>query len=248
VLIYYRISDASHVADRFADKLTCWRCFIAEFWRSSNRIVVVADNVTDPDLLRELQGFRANNVELRRTKLGNAGSFKYVLAEICGSDLDDTAPVYLCEDDYLHAEGCDELLQEGLAIADYVTCYDPGDKYVSAARGGNPALQTDYEVSPVRITASTHWKYTNSTSMTFAARAGTLRADRDAWNYWSSRCDTPLDLLGFLWLGRNRRRTVASCLPGRSTHTHGGWPGLFVDWDRVAATYRVRPQLPAEVA
>jgi hypothetical protein len=229
--IYYRLSDDSHIADRFASKRTCLNNFVAVFDRPEFEINFILDNMRDEEMIRHVSSLGRS---VTRTSLGNARSYQFIMDQVCVGR--DQTPVYFCEDDYLHLPDAPQLLLEGLTVGEYASVYDPGDKYVSAAKGGNPILNCDGEISRVMATKSAHWKHTTSTSMTFATTPAILRKHQLAW-YAHSQGQTPLDLLGFMYLRQHFQTTIATCMPGRSTHVHGGWPGLFVDWLKVAKEF-----------
>jgi hypothetical protein len=234
--IFLRLSNNSFAKPRIADKAACLDNFIATFLRPYDTITIIADNVSDPAINETLAarggyGF----IDVERTSLGNAGAFLHCLDLACRQCADDE-PVYLCEDDYLHLPDAAKYLAEGLSIADYATLYDCPDKYINHRDGGpNPLIEHDGEQTIVRRTTSTHWKYTNSTTATFVATGKTLRADRAVWEHFSANGICPLDFQAFRHLATYAPgRRVASCLPGRSTHTESPLITPYVDWDAVA--------------
>lgn len=233
--IFLRLSDCSFAKPRIADKRACLDNFITTFLRPDVSITIVADNVLDEDLCHRLAELSHNGfVEVQYTRLGNAGAFLHCLDLACAECADDE-PVYLCEDDYLHLPDAAKYLAEGLTLADYATLYDCPDKYVNHRDGGpNPLIEHDGEQTIVRRTASTHWKYTNSTTATFAALGKTLRADRAVWEHYSANGVCPQDFQAFRHLATHTPgRTVASCLPGRSTHCESPMITPYVDWAKV---------------
>ena len=148
------------------------------------------------------------------------GKDKYMLDkfEFCRNNFKSDDIVYMVEDDYMHYPGSDILFEEGLQHADYVTLYDHPDKY-SQFIHPNPELTDIGENTVVFLTKSSHWKYTNSTTGTFAFIHQTLVEDYDIWmdqvinNIWG------YDYQGFINIRKNNRK-VASCIPGRSSHMH----------------------------
>jgi hypothetical protein len=133
-------------------------------------------------------------------------------------------------------------LPEGLAHADYVTGFDHPDKYIADELGGNPLVTGGGEETRVLLTRSSHWKYTNSTTMTFMARVATLRQDREVFH---RHCGTgyPYDYQLFRELcGAGRR--LASTIPAQSTTLELPHIGPLVDWEAVqfatSALYRKR--------
>ena len=131
-------------------------------------------------------------------------------------NVDDT--IYMLEDDYMHYPDSDVLIEEGLEHADYVTLYDHPDKYSSFIHP-NPELTDIGENTVVFLTKSSHWKYTNSTTGTFALKKQTLINDFDIWMYEVVNNIWNYDYHGFVNLRKNNRK-IASCIPGRSSHMY----------------------------
>jgi len=174
--VVYRISDNSFAKDKLAiaTKIGCLKNFLKEF--GDKNLLVVMDNC-HPDSIKKIKKLCGNTVE---TSLGNAGSFSYAI-DWAIKNLKDKDLVYFVEDDYIHANNAKAILLEGLAIADYVSLYDHPDKYIDKKDKGNPYVQFGGEVTRVLLTDSVHWKETNSTTMTFATSAKTLREDVKLW-------------------------------------------------------------------
>ena len=177
---------------------------------------VVADRCSD----ETLNMIKSTGLPVVNTDLGNAGSLRFALElALEGSDED---LVYFCEDDYLHLDKAPKLLEEGIRRAEYVTLYDHPDKYTSLYDGG--------EVSKVIKTASSHWRYTVSTCMTFGCRVRTLREDMEIWREFTAG-PHPHDHFIFSKL-REKRRRLAVCIPGAACHTdltvsgHLGWVAM----------------------
>jgi len=238
--ILMRISDAGNpkkVKLPFATPLYCLDNCIQVFGR--DRLTVFADNCS-PETLHAL---RERSILPLEIKLGNAGSFLHVLnyarEHFSGEDR-----LYLLEDDYLHLPSAPLLLEEGLDIADYVTLYDHSDKYFNAADGGpNPFIREGGELGRVLLTKSTHWKTTNSTTMTFAVRAKTLAEDAPVWQKYAIR-----DFAAFTFLQRHPknlwkyllqtlsphpRRRLISSIPAAATHCELAWLAPLISWDEI---------------
>jgi hypothetical protein len=146
-------------------------------------------------------------IPLILTDAGNAGSFRAALE--MATECEDDELIYFCEDDYLHQHGVEKILEEGIKRADYVSLYDHPDKYTRFYNGG--------EYSKVIRTESSHWRFTASTCMTFAAKAKTLKQDKEVWlnhtsesHPWDHKIFTDLAKLG---------RKLAVPLPGWACHT-----------------------------
>jgi hypothetical protein len=142
---------------------------------------------------------------------------------------DDTI-VYVLEDDYVHRPGWTALLREGLGPIthptlsfDYVTLYDHRDKYEWAE------LYRDL-TSKIGVTQSIHWRTVPSTTNTFACLAWTLRTDRQLFEFFKNQDNEKFKTLTRLG------RTVASCIPGWSTHAHTGCVAPCIDWDAYGRT------------
>lgn len=149
--------------------------------------------------------------------------------------IDDKAVVYFLEDDYLHRPGAGKVINEGLTLGDYVTLYDHPDKYQGACRSVNPDLTGRGEVSEVLLTPTTHWKMTNSTTMTFACRGQTLREDMEVWRRHTEGTH-PNDYGAFReLLERSARTRELLCpIPGYSTHVEVDYPSPLIQWKQVA--------------
>jgi hypothetical protein len=232
---YYRISDNSFVKPRFGDKRRCLENFVATFAPSADELVIIADRCGEAtiEMIRQVckpSLGQLRNDQIHRTEIGNgAGSWRY--AAQLAMQLPDNQPVYLLEDDYLHLPDSRTLMMEGLTIAQYVTLYDHPDKYIPLVQGGNPFVEHGGELTRVLRTTSSHWRFTSSTTMTFATTAGVLRADYATWD----RCTQgshPNDYAAFLEL-HQKGKMLAVCIPGRSTHCDVKWAGAGVNWDAV---------------
>lgn len=202
-MIYYRVSDNSYQKPRLpgSTKQSCFLDFIGKFGDQS--LEIIADNCRS-----ETVGFFVDRgCRVHEITTGNAGSFRSAmdLASVLPAD----EIVYMIEDDYLHRRDASMILiGEGLGLAAYATLYDHPDKYTPQYDLG--------EFSKVCRTEGSHWRFTRSTCMTFAARAGTLQEDRGTWERHISG-DHPNDDAAFVALAERGRR-LAVCIPGRANH------------------------------
>ena len=148
--------------------------------------------------------------------------------------------VYFVEDDYIHRPGSREALLEGIdAGFDYVTLYDHPDKYISGKDGGNPDVHCPRrmgdadEISTVLYSKSCHWKFTNSTTMTFAARRGTIKADADIIGKHLTG-PAPDDFWMFCeLLSWPPHRRLGSSIPAFATHAEKQWLAPLFDWEAI---------------
>tara|TARA_Y100000034_G_C6910429_1_gene424485 strand:+ start:4312 stop:4998 length:687 start_codon:yes stop_codon:yes gene_type:complete len=149
------------------------------------------------------------------TSRGNAGILKFAMEVAAHDKAAADVLAYFVEDDYLHQPKAPKLVEQGLEIADYVTLYDHPDKYMEGYYGGG-------EWSQVRKTEDSHWRYTASTCMTFAAKLSTIRQDIGYWSEFISG-DHPHDHQVFTEGLVNRfpqeDAKLAVCIPGAAFHT-----------------------------
>lgn len=198
------------------DKWRCLENFITVF--NGHDITLIADGVDDAtwDKLNTVHP----TLDLRRTTFGsNAGSFLYSLDEALTLPQDTT--VYFVEDDYIHHEGADIILEQGVSISPYVSLYDHPDKYW----GSNAPCK-------VVITDDCHWRTTGSTTMTFASQVTHLKQDRALFQQWCGGDDKwTHDFQLFTELSNTRG--LITPIPGYATHMDTWVIGKMVDWQAV---------------
>ena len=200
-------------------------------------MTIIADCV-DNELKQTINNYENSNVEIIHEELGsNGASFRFQID--FATNLPDEEIVLFQEDDYLYKpsgwpyQTCTtyhELTREALSFAHYVSFYDHPDKYISPKFGGNKFI-TDHGVENTGIfrTRNSHWKYTNSTTCTFATTAGVIKQDQKFWKLFCPG-NHPNDFQSFLALG-SRGRTLATSLPGKATHTEIPWISPFFEQD-----------------
>ena len=223
----YRYSDNSFNKSRIATKQQCIDNFLKVFHGKVEAIIVIADNC-NPESIRMLQD-RPEVLTLHIANLGNAESFLYACRVALGVSQarDEDGLWYFCEDDYLHQPQAPALIEEGLAIADYVTAYDHPDMY---HEGYNLAVKHGGEPTRVILTPSSHWKYTASTTMTVAMSAKTISEDMDVYEEYC-KDNLPQDYKMWRQLIENRNRRLVCCIPGASTHCEVGFLSPLPDAD-----------------
>jgi hypothetical protein len=179
---------------------------------SKHSIHVLGDDLDD-DMETYVKSFDNVNLE---NKVRGKNQYMVDKFNFCINNFNVDDTIYMLEDDYMHYPNSDVLIEEGLKHADYVTLYDHPDKYEGFTYK-NPEIQGIGEQTVVFLTKHSHWKYTNSTTGTFAFKKQTLIEDYDIWmdqvvnNIWN------YDYQGFVNLRTNNRK-IASCIPGRSSH------------------------------
>ena len=78
------------------------------------------------------------------------------------------------------------------------------------------------------LTENSHWKITNSTTMTFAAKVKTLKETEPILRKFTEGTH-PNDFPMFLELRKNNRILITP-IPGKSTHGETAWLSPLTDW------------------
>jgi hypothetical protein len=226
--VIYRISDSGYnkVKPKYISNRNC-------LWNAVNVFKdadwsIIADNVSEKtdNMIQEY----VSRDNIFYTEVGHgAGTFNIALTEALGYD--DNKIVYFIENDYLHRPNSMKLIEEGLEIGDYVTLYDHPDKYINGDVGGNPYITENSEITRVMLTESVHWKITNSTTMTFAAKVKTLRQDEQVLRHYTSE-SYPRDFHMFIDL-HSKGRQLLSSIPGYSTHGETAWLSPLTNWAKI---------------
>ena len=222
--VIYRISDNGYPKEKpeYVNNASCYRSALFVFGKAS--WTVIADNVSEEtkQLVEECSG------DIKHVKIGHgAGTFNIALDIALG--LPDDEIVYFLENDYLHRYNADKVLESAFDLEfDYVTLYDHPDKYLNPYEGGNPFCSNRSESTRVYLGKHCHWKLTNSTTMTFAAKVKTLKQDASVLRKWTSGSH-PHDFQMFTELTQRGRR-LASPLPGYSTHGETRWLSPLTNW------------------
>jgi len=226
--IIYRISDAGYnkVKPDYINNENCLRNFCNVFFDHIYDILVIADNCSD-DTITMIKKY-IDPVNIRKVSIGHgAGTFNLALDEALRYD--DSTTVYFVENDYLHKPNSDKILEEGFSLGyDYVALYDHPDKYIN---GANPFVEDGGEVTRLMLTDSCHWKLTNSTTMTFAAKVSTLKQDETTLREYTSGTH-PNDFQMFLAL-RDKQHGLITPVPGYSTHGETAWLSPLTDWSKI---------------
>lgn len=228
--IYYRISDKGRRDSKpdFITPESCLNNFCKHFDKTN--ITIIADNC-EPSTIEMIYKY-IPKPSVFITSLGNSGSFVFTLKmAVTYDNLDDDTIVYMVEDDYLHYNGSYHILLEGFQYGDYVSLYDHPDKYMYNGVP-NPYVHDGGEFTKVFLSENTHWKYTNSTTMTFASKIKTLRQDYDTIIQYCNQ-NIPLDFLMFCELIQKKSRKLVTPLPGRATHGQSPMFSPLIDWSNV---------------
>jgi hypothetical protein len=228
--IIYRISDSgySKVKPKYINNRNC-------LWNAINTFqevnfedwVVIADNVSEEtDVI--IQGYVPKE-RIEYVSVGHgAGTFNLALDKAL--TFDDNEIVYFIENDYLHLPNSKKVIEEGLNEigADFVSLYDHPDKYID---GANPYVQGGGEMTRVMLSTSSHWKVTNSTTMTFASKVKTLRKTENILREYTQG-SYPRDFDMFVHL-YNSAHYLVTPIPGYSTHGETAWLTPLIDWSKI---------------
>lgn len=229
--VIYRISDSGYakVKPAYINNENCLRNAVKEFPINQCHWHVIADNICDQtyDMIRKIVPLDC----IERVSVGNgAGTFRlgyeYALQHFADNDC-----VYFLENDYVHKPGSLSVLKEGLCCreSDYVSLYDHPDKY--GYNSDNKFVIGGGENTRVLLTMSSHWRITNSTTMTFAAFVSTLKKDKSIFWRWTST-KHPFDYQIFIELKYLKGRNLITPIPSYATHGEVRFLAPLLDWEK----------------
>jgi len=225
--IIYRISDAGYKKEKpdYINNENCLKNATEVFKNAS--FLVIADNVSEPTK-KMIRKYIEEDSDVEYVSVGHgAGTFNLALDEAL--TLDDDEIVYFIENDYIHKPNSQKILEEGFELgAPFVALYDHPDKYLDPSRGGNPYCEGGAEDTRVYLSNNVHWKITNSTTMTFAAKVSTLKKYEDTLRNFTNGTH-PNDFQMFLHL-REQGGILLTPLPGYSTHGETAWLSPLTNW------------------
>ena len=228
--LIYRISDSGYnkVKPDFITNEICLKNFVEVFL--PNDFTIIADNISEDTKKMILKYVPEDCIQYVKVGHG-AGTFN--LALDLALTYNDEEIVYFIENDYLHTSDAKKILKEGFDIgASFVSLYDHPDKYLSPDRGGNPYCDGGAEDTRVYLTDNSHWKITNSTTMTFAAKVKTLKENEKILRDFTNGTH-PHDFQMFLKL-REYNQLLITPIPGRSTHGETAWLSPLIKWKNYA--------------
>lgn len=229
--IIYRISDAGYnkVKPDYINNETCLKNATSVFKDADWHII--ADNCSDSTIQMIENYVNPSNIE--QVSVGHgAGTFNLALEGAVAGEWNDDDIVYFIENDYLHKPNSQKILQEGFGLgASFISLYDHPDKYLDPSQGGNPYCEGGGEDTRVYLTDSCHWKITNSTTMTFAAKVSTLKRVEPILRKHTSGTH-PNDFQMFLEL-RSQGELLITPIPGYATHGETAWLSPLTDWSKI---------------
>jgi len=233
--VIYRISDSGYnkVKPDYINNENCLANATKEF--DDSIWSVIADNVS-VDTNNIIQRYVTRDCILYTEKGNGAATFNLALDEALTYDDDEI--VYFIENDYLHKPGSQKIIQEAFELgASFVSLYDHPDKYIGPEQGGNPYCKGGAEDTRVYKTDSVHWKITNSTTMTFAAKVSTLKSNEAILRKHTSGTH-PNDFQMFLEL-REANKLLITPIPGYSTHGETAWLSPFTNWKKISIWHKI---------
>jgi hypothetical protein len=228
--IIYRISDSGYkkIKPDYINNENCLKNFCNVF--SNSDIMIIADNVCGNTYQMILQYIDSSKIESVSVGHG-AGTFNLALNQALQYDNDEI--IYFVENDYVHKQGSDVILKEGFDLGfSFVSLYDHPDKYKDPSNGGNPYCSGGSELTRLFLTRSSHWKLTNSTTMTFASKVSTLKRSERFLRKWTNINDYPHDFNMFLEL-RDNREFLITAVPGFCTHGETEFLAPFENWNEI---------------
>jgi len=227
--IIYRISDAGYnkVKPEYINNELCLKNATTVFKDANWNII--ADNIS-AETNDMIQKYKSRD-HIDYVSVGHgAGTFN--LALDLALKYNDDEIVYFIENDYLHKPDSEKIIQEGFDLgASFIALYDHPDKYLDPSHGGNPYCEGGAEDTRVYLTDSCHWKLTNSTTMTFAAKVSTLKRVEPILRKHTSGTH-PNDFQMFLEL-RQRGELLITPIPGYATHGETAWLSPLTDWSKI---------------
>ena len=227
--VLYRISDSGYnkIKPDYIHNEACLKN-ATEIFKDVDWLVI-ADNISEPTE-KMIRKYVAEDL-IKWVSVGHgAGTFNLALDEALQEPEDQV--VYFLENDYLHKPNSDKIILEGLELgASFVSLYDHPDKYLPPSQGGNPYCEGGAEDTRVYLTESTHWKITNSTTMTFAAKVSTLVRTEETLRK-HTQGSYPEDFKMFLNL-REQGELLVTSIPGYSTHGETAWLTPLTDWSKI---------------
>tara|TARA_R110001599_G_scaffold255567_1_gene455740 strand:- start:315 stop:1742 length:1428 start_codon:yes stop_codon:yes gene_type:complete len=225
--VIYRISDAGYKKEKpdYINNEACLanatKVFNGTDWS------IIADNVSK-ETSDMIEKYKPKDHTLYASEGNGAATFNLALDEALTYNDDDI--VYFIENDYIHKPESAKIMQEGFGLgASFVALYDHPDKYLDPSKGGNPYCEGGGEDTRVHLTDSCHWKITNSTTMTFAAKVSTLKRVEPILRKHTSGTH-PDDFQMFLEL-RQQGELLITPLPGYATHGETAWLSPLTDWN-----------------
>jgi hypothetical protein len=230
--VIYRFYDGKNAKYNFPflDKFKTLENFLYVF--KGYDITLIADNLQHADSLSRLEAMLPKE-KIIQTRLGSSGSCLFAV-KYAIENFDESETVYLVEDDYIHNFDAPVIIKQGLGLADISTGYDHLDKYMNPSP--NMFVKGGGEETKVFLTQSRHWKYTNSTPMTFATSVKVLKEDLNLYEKYCT--NTFVDDWKLCMELKSKGRKIVSPIPGCCTHGEIPYATPFINWEEVYSKMR----------
>lgn len=231
--IIYRISDSGYnkVKPDYINNESCLANAVKVF--DNCEWSIIADNISE-ETNDMIQKYKSRN-HIHYVEKGNgAATFNIALDEAL--EMDENDSVYFLENDYLHKPNSKTIIEEGLQLgANFVSLYDHPDKYMVPSKGGNPYCDGGAENTRVYLSENTHWKVTNSTTMTFASTIKNLKECEEILRKWTSGTH-PDDFRMFIEL-QTQGKILITPIPGYATHGETRWLSPLINWREISVGF-----------
>jgi hypothetical protein len=231
IKILYRTSESGYnkIKPDYVNNENCLKNAAQIFPPDLHEWVVIADNVSTETVLSISKYIPKDCIETVSIGHG-AGTFNLALDKALQYEDDDI--VYFLENDYIHKMNSSNVIEEGINMgAAFVSLYDHPDKYKDPNYGGNPHCAGGAEDTRVYLTESTHWKITNSTTMTFASKVSILKKNESILRKWTNTSH-PHDFEMWLEL-RAESEILITPIPSYSTHGETAWLAPLIKWNEI---------------
>lgn len=216
---HYNIQGNDHKnrPEWFNFKKCYWNLLNSLEKNSTTRINIIYDgDFEDNNWIEE-----ETKTSITYIKAGDDASSFFQTCDIIKKDqnIKDNDLIYFLENDYMHRPKWEfkvkELFQTYKGIT-YVSLYDHKDKYFLP--------QYESLISKIIITETHHWRTTPSTCGSFIIPKKIFEEDFDILNTMKG------DHNKFLWLNKNKNRSVITPIPGLSTHCMKGLLSPTINW------------------
>lgn len=226
--VIYRISDSGYnkVKPDYITNEACLANAVKVF--DDCEWSIIADNVSK-ETSDMIEKYKSKDHILYVSRGNGAATFNIALDEALQMDDNDT--VYFLENDYIHKPNSRAIIEEGFELkAHFVSLYDHPDKYMLPSNGGNPYCDGGAENTRVYLSDNTHWKITNSTTMTFASTIKNLKECEPILRKWTLGTH-PDDFRMFIEL-QTQGKILITPIPGYATHGETAWLSPLTDWKK----------------
>lgn len=227
--IIYRISDNRQYIKEKPDYINNENCLknATEVFKDAEWLVI-ADNVSKETLNMLMKYVPKNNIVY--VQVGN-GARTFNIALDIALRYDDNEIIYFLEDDYLHKDGSQQILEEGFDLNfSFISLYDHPDKYITNSVNGTH-YRIGTEDTILHTSKTVHWKNSSWTTMTFACKVSTLKRTEQIIRSFTST-DHPFDIDMFLELKKHNELLIVP-IPGMSTHGETSFLDPLTDWGKL---------------